>query len=632
MEVAAPPDRSGASEPSDPRTGKIKRAVVLGAGVGTALCPLSTLRPRYLWPLANRPALVNLLGALRRQRICNVDLVCAHRFTASQINGLQKFAGDHQIDLNVMFDSGQAGSAGLLRYMRQSEHDDPVLVLSANLLLSSPVDAIRDLNLAWRAHGTAAVLTMRSDRPTAIERMEIGDDHWIRAISLDRQRGVGPRDPSWTSGGAWVLKSSMFNCIPDDGYYSLREQMLPELLRRGERLRAVPVHRDDHPFAGAAAYLQLNDTTLRGLNSSDSVAGYARQRDSVWIAPSAFVAESAVLSGPIIIGERCRVEDEVTIEGPSSIGDDCLVQRGSVIRGSVLWNGVRVAARSNLKNSILTDHVAVPAGGRVENQVIVSRKVSRADRSLMQFSRPEQWPLVIERLRRPARPLRQRLWRHRGAEAMKRTLDMVLAATALVATSPLLLAAAVAIKLESPGPVFFRQQRCTRNGVPFAMLKLRSMVNNAEQLQDRLRDANEVDGPMFKMERDPRITRVGAILRKTSLDEVPQMVNVLRGEMSLVGPRPLAEHEMTMAPFWRDLRLAVKPGVTGLWQLHGRRQHAFSDWIVYDIEYVKNRSLTLDFKILLGTAFMVVQSLKPQRDGPEARPDKPREPTSSAAQ
>jgi lipopolysaccharide/colanic/teichoic acid biosynthesis glycosyltransferase len=115
-----------------------------------------------------------------------------------------------------------------------------------------------------------------------------------------------------------------------------------------------------------------------------------------------------------------------------------------------------------------------------------------------------------------------------------------------------------------------------------------------------------VDGPMFKILDDPRITRVGSILRKTCLDEVPQMINVLAGDMSLVGPRPLAPEEMNLAPAWRDLRLKVRPGITGLWQLNGRRQHAFSDWIKYDIEYVKHRSLRLDLKILLGTARLVL--------------------------
>ena len=138
------------------------------------------------------------------------------------------------------------------------------------------------------------------------------------------------------------------------------------------------------------------------------------------------------------------------------------------------------------------------------------------------------------------------------------------------------------------------------------MYKFRTMVKDAESLKKRLK--NEMEGPMFKMRNDPRITGVGRILRRCSLDELPQLINVLKGQMSLVGPRPLADEEMTEDDNWRKIRLSVKPGMTGLWQIMGRASGKFSDWVSYDIEYVQKRSLSMDIKILFLTVFAVFRN------------------------
>jgi lipopolysaccharide/colanic/teichoic acid biosynthesis glycosyltransferase len=188
-----------------------------------------------------------------------------------------------------------------------------------------------------------------------------------------------------------------------------------------------------------------------------------------------------------------------------------------------------------------------------------------------------------------------------GYRVTKRCLDIAVGAVGLVVLAPLFLVIAAAIRLESPGPVLFRQRRCGRDGRDFSMVKFRTMDIDAEARKHELADRNEVSGPMFKIEKDPRATRVGALLRKTSLDELPQLWNVLRGEMSLVGPRPLAMDEMDWSPKWRDLRLKVKPGMTGLWQVEGRHVAGFEPWIEHDIAYVRNRSLRLDLRILLKT-------------------------------
>lgn len=190
----------------------------------------------------------------------------------------------------------------------------------------------------------------------------------------------------------------------------------------------------------------------------------------------------------------------------------------------------------------------------------------------------------------------------------KQLMDVVGAAILLILSSWALILAALAIRFTSRGPIFFRQQRCGLNGKPFTMLKFRSMTTDAEQRQHELARLNEMDGPVFKVTNDPRITPVGQIIRRFSIDELPQLINVLRGEMSLVGPRPLpvTEVERFDDPSHRR-RLSVKPGLTCLWQVSGRNNvKDFRDWVRLDLEYIDNWSLWLDMKILWRTIPVVI--------------------------
>jgi lipopolysaccharide/colanic/teichoic acid biosynthesis glycosyltransferase len=186
---------------------------------------------------------------------------------------------------------------------------------------------------------------------------------------------------------------------------------------------------------------------------------------------------------------------------------------------------------------------------------------------------------------------------------LKAVFDVASAAVALVLLSPLLLLIAVLIKLESRGPVFYRDRREGLGGRAFACLKFRTMFAGADARQRELQEHNEVDGPQFKLARDPRVTRLGRVLRRFSLDELPQLVNVLRLEMSLVGPRPSPFRENQLCVPWRDARLSVRPGITGLWQVcrHQRLQGDFHQWIHFDLLYVRHKSFLVDLKILAAT-------------------------------
>lgn len=191
-------------------------------------------------------------------------------------------------------------------------------------------------------------------------------------------------------------------------------------------------------------------------------------------------------------------------------------------------------------------------------------------------------------------------------ETVKRALDLVMATLGLIATAPIWLAIVIAIKLDSPGSAIFVQERVGINGRRFRFYKFRSMHVDAERRLAELRAQNEVDGPVFKMRKDPRISKVGAFLRRTSLDELPQLLNVLKGDMSMVGPRPPLPREVEKYRPSDIVRLSVKPGLTCLWQIRGRSTLGFETWMEYDREYISNLSLRLDLSILVRTVWAVL--------------------------
>jgi exopolysaccharide biosynthesis polyprenyl glycosylphosphotransferase len=192
------------------------------------------------------------------------------------------------------------------------------------------------------------------------------------------------------------------------------------------------------------------------------------------------------------------------------------------------------------------------------------------------------------------------------AMTVKRIIDVVCAGSALIVLSPLLLLLAIIVKLDSRGPVFYGSKRVGKKGRVFSCLKFRTMVTNADVLKAKLQHLNERDGVLFKITKDPRITRAGRFMRKHSLDELMQLWNVLRGEMSLVGPRPPLVNEVKKYELDYLRRLEVTPGITGLWQVEARNDPSFDTYISLDLQYVENWSLYLDFQILLRTVKVVL--------------------------
>jgi lipopolysaccharide/colanic/teichoic acid biosynthesis glycosyltransferase len=211
-------------------------------------------------------------------------------------------------------------------------------------------------------------------------------------------------------------------------------------------------------------------------------------------------------------------------------------------------------------------------------------------------------PPVVEHLTARLTPIRQSRWR----ELVKRAVDIGVALVLLAVTAPVMAMAMVAVSIDSGRPIFFRQIRAGRGGRAFAMWKLRTMVPDAERRLVEVVERNEADGPLFKLRQDPRVTRVGRVLRRLSIDELPQLWNVLRGEMSMVGPRPALFSEVhAWTPEVRS-RLQVRPGITGLWQVSGRSNSTFAHYVRCDQEYVESWTLWGDIVILARTVKVVI--------------------------
>ena len=285
-------------------------------------------------------------------------------------------------------------------------------------------------------------------------------------------------------------------------------------------------------------------------------------------------------TGTVLLGDNVRIDPEVVIAGPAIIGNNVRIERGAVINSSIIGSGFRVSENQFVNNRIISSSDVTPVAGD-GSRVYLPKESATAYRNFPRFS---------------------------YAGTFKRIADILCAAIIIILFVPLAPFIALVIKLTSPGPVFFKDKRQGLHGRKFHCLKFRTMISGADRIQEKLRFVSHVDGPQFKVANDPRINAVGKFLRNTYIDEIPQFLNVLLGQMSIVGPRPSPEPENTMCPFWRDARLSVRPGITGLWQISRTRQPMkdFQEWIRYDTQYVRNLSLKMDLWICWKTITKLV--------------------------
>jgi lipopolysaccharide/colanic/teichoic acid biosynthesis glycosyltransferase/NDP-sugar pyrophosphorylase family protein len=296
------------------------------------------------------------------------------------------------------------------------------------------------------------------------------------------------------------------------------------------------------------------------------------------------ISDGVKLFGEVVFGRNISIGHNAIIIGPTIIGNDVKIERGSVVKTSIIGPGVSIPPSSLTRNRVLLDsqNYSRRSGQSSIMEDIECGTINRFGEDMNNF---RAWP------------------KFSYARFFKRIVDVIAAVIILILFIPVILIIALVIKLSSPGPIFFIDKRQGLHGKVFNCLKFRTMAVGAEKIQDRMRVLNQVDGPQFRVEDDPRVSTVGRFLRDTYIDEIPQFVNVLLGQMSVVGPRPSPESENTLCPSWHDARLSVRPGITGLWQVCRTRQPMkdFQEWIYYDTKYVKNLSLKMDLWIFWQT-------------------------------
>jgi lipopolysaccharide/colanic/teichoic acid biosynthesis glycosyltransferase len=307
------------------------------------------------------------------------------------------------------------------------------------------------------------------------------------------------------------------------------------------------------------------------------------------------ISQYSRLVGKVLLGANIHIGPNATVIGPS-----------------VICNNVSVEENAVISSSIIGPNVCVLRGQIVQSRYIRSNEHDWKHKVSSTTSSPEHLTCSTADLsHRPTDMASFRVWpRFSYVMTFKRIADFVAALIVLILFAPIVPFIALAMRLASPGPIFFRDKRQRLHGKEFYCVKFRTMTVGSDKIQEKLRIASEVDGPQFKIKDDPRISVVGRFLRDTYIDEIPQFFNVLLGHMSVVGPRPSPEAENTLCPSWRDARLSVRPGITGLWQVRRTRQPMkdFQEWIHYDIKYVRELSLRMDLWICWQTAKKMVRN------------------------
>jgi lipopolysaccharide/colanic/teichoic acid biosynthesis glycosyltransferase len=428
-----------------------------------------------------------------------------------------------------------------------------------------------------------------------MERVEIDSSRRVKAIH--RIHPAQNRRSTLRPAGLYLLEPAVLDLIPKSGYFDLKEQVFPRLTELGRPADVWEIPGYCRTIFSVGDYFAANRDVLLGqVRFSDM---HLRPLP-VASASDRQVSPTATLLEPVVVGSGSRIGEGALVIGPTAIGENCEVEPNAILDQCVVLAGARVGRGAHIHDCIVSERSMIEDGAVMRGMVVPEKPEEAME---MAISPEKYMPFASSGLMRPlAWPTRAR----RFYLLAKRAFDIVFAAVGLVISAPFMLPFALAVKLDSPGKVIFRQRRCGLYGREFTMYKFRSMVANAEELKRELVSNNEVDGPMFKIIGDPRITRVGRFFRATNLDELPQLWNVLRGDMSLVGPRPLSMDEMRYNPQWRDIRLSVRPGLTGLWQVEAHSKVSFADWIRCDLYYVPNLSPWLDLKILFKTGLMVL--------------------------
>jgi len=571
--------------------GRVKRAVILADGDNPFLTPLIKNSSIMDLPVLNKPIIEQTIQCLSDNGITCIVIVGRKGEDIELPSHL--FGGQFPpVKIEYYEQDVPRGTAGVLRDLEDFFEGQDVLVIQCNTFAG--FNAVDELVRFHQTKGSALTIGVSHKHHFTLETIKAGEDGLVDDISIIH--ASSERRSSVKSEGVFVVNSRALSLIEEEGYFDIKEQLFPAMKKA-----SLPVY--IYKFEGLIKAIESVDDYYnfhRYLILEGHVPGGLKEVGAnIWVGRDVAISPRSYLLGPVVLGNNCVVKDYAQIIGPVILGESCVVDEGAIVRESILWSGTEVRSRASLFYCVAASNTDIKEGQAYSN-VTLAGDIKNGDVNIAPTRESSQSVKSVTLSKMES-------LRAGAYIAGKRVMDFVLCGIALLFLSPLMFVIALLIKLDSPGSVIYSQTRCGKDGREFRMFKLRTMVKGAHEMQKKYMKNKDVDGPVFKLEKDPRITRIGGFLRKTSLDELPQLFNVIKGDMSLVGPRPLVMGEMKFSPSWRDIRLQVKPGLTGLWQIEGRDSTYFHDWIRYDVKYVRSRSMLFDIKIMLKTIPVILK-------------------------
>lgn len=453
------------------------------------------------------------------------------------------------------------------------EPSDALLIVDPSTLPIRGVE-LEELVEQYAAEPRAAhhLVALESVVAGTKERLTFDADGRVRGIL----RHYEPRTWPFISGVTATLLPVASGALSGPALPHSLAQVRRELAAHGVPSRDITIEGGAYDLGSERGLLAANEHAIQQLASQSG------SRGPICVGSDHAIDETVRFVGHVVLHSGAVIEANATLIGPVLVGRGARVGSRAVVAAAVVGAGATIAPGHTLRDRTWFGHVR--AHGNPRHVVAFSDRITTA----------RSTPAIEVRRADPS--LQRSL-------ALKRALDVIASATALLLLSPVLLLAALLVRLDSKGPIFYGDKREGVGGRGFKCWKFRTMGVNADAVQKDLKSLTPIDGPHFKLDRDPRVTRVGRLLRASNVDELPQLFNVLVGEMSLVGPRPSPFRENQVCVPWREARLSVPPGITGMWQVcrHDRAAGDFHQWIEYDLLYVRNVSIWLDLKLLAAT-------------------------------
>lgn len=447
--------------------------------------------------------------------------------------------------------------------------DDDVYLVNGHSLCSIDENNVREALRSFCCD--IAMIRISPCLSTSRETLKLTPQNQVVGFRRFYKPAIEPSEPPSAWPNVVIVKKDAWEKIGKNGRLSMDFQQFMDITRK-LNLNSVSIQ-----AGGQVTAFDSKGVFLNYLHEFhiDHIAGNGKTTPT-----------KCKIIGPVYKGKGVTIESDVTLIGPVLLSDGVHVKSGSVIRRSILGQNTTVEQGRLVNNQMWL----VPEDEK-QSENANDCSVSLVSYTFSRMKEYRKWSLLsYERFG-------------------KRIFDIICSLIVLILLIPVFPLIMLIIKLTSPGPVFYKARRQGLHGRDFDCLKFRTMMLRADSIQERLRVVNQVDGPQFKIDNDPRISGVGKFLRDTCIDELPQFINVLLGEMSIVGPRPSPENENDSCPVWRDARLSVRPGITGLWQIcRTRRENSdFQEWVYYDTQYVRNLSFRKDLWICCKTAQKLIR-------------------------